>query len=501
MKVKVETETTVGELIDLEQNNILQVNHEYQRGLRWTDIQKRMFIDSIFRGYSIPGFYFHEKQKSAGGITNTYYDIVDGQQRINAIYQYSEGAFALLDPADDSPFRFPTFVKDDPCPWGGKRFSELSEDLRLQLTDEKVTIHKIVTDNENSIRDLFIRLQGGTPLNPQEKRDSWPGNFTDFVLKTGGKREVAKWPGMPLFIEVAKAGDSRRRQLAAQTFMLFWYVRNEARFVDIKSRNIDEFYHEHVGFDESSTNAREFEKICTVLHGALDGQPKLAGHYLIHLVLFADMLRSEYAQGWASHLGSKLHVFDCRRDEAVKAEKTGAKTEHVRYYTEYGRWTQTQADIGSNIRRRHVFFVNEMLKLLDPRKLDPNADFSELERKVVFFRDREECQWCRMHEDYHKVSWQDCEIHHVLPHSLGGPTDLSNAALVHRDCHPRRNSDVESFGRWWRERIGLGDPETQSPGPSKSELPQDGTQAKFSFQGKAIHGFGARSEIGLARGT
>ena len=186
MEVTVETGMTVGELIELEQNKILQVNHEYQRGLRWTEVQKRMFIDSIFRGYSIPAFYFHEKQTSAGGITNTYFDIVDGQQRINAVYQYSEGAFALLDPADDSSFRFPTFVKDDPCPWGGKRFSELSEDLKSRLRDHKVTIHKIATDNENSIRDLFIRLQGGTPLSPQDKRDSWPGNFTEFVLKMGG---------------------------------------------------------------------------------------------------------------------------------------------------------------------------------------------------------------------------------------------------------------------------------------------------------------------------
>ena len=289
---------------------------------------------------------------------------------------------------------------------------------------------------------------------------------------------------MPLFTEIAKASDSRRRQLAAQAFMLFWHVRNETRFVDIKSRNIDEFYHEHVGFDEDSFDAKRFQTICMVLQDALYGQPKLVGHYLIHSVLLADMLRSEYAQGWASHLGSKLHEFDRRRDEAVKAEKTGAMTEHARYYAEYGRWTQTQADIGSNIRRRHAFFVEEMLKMLAPKKLDPKAAFSELERKIVFFRDREECQWCRMYEDSHKVSWQDCEIHHVLPHGRGGATELNNAALVHRDCHPKSDSDVERFGLWWRERRGREVPETEHPFATRGELPQDGTQAKFDFGGK-----------------
>lgn len=53
MEVKIEIEWTIGHLIDFQKNRFLAVNHEYQRGLRWTEIQKRMFIDSIFRGYSM----------------------------------------------------------------------------------------------------------------------------------------------------------------------------------------------------------------------------------------------------------------------------------------------------------------------------------------------------------------------------------------------------------------------------------------------------------------
>lgn len=137
MKVAVKSEYTVDDLIELKRQSILRVNHEYQPGLRWTEMQKRMFIDSIFRGYSIPAFYFHKNEKSAGSITNTYFDIVDGQQRIDAIYSYSEGAFTLFDPSDDSGFRFPNFVKDDPCPWGGKRFIDLPEDLKEKTKKPK----------------------------------------------------------------------------------------------------------------------------------------------------------------------------------------------------------------------------------------------------------------------------------------------------------------------------------------------------------------------------
>ena len=75
MGVDIETEWTVGDLIDCQRNNILQVNHEYQRGLRWTDMQKQMFIDSIFRGYSIPAFYFHKKRKHPRAVSQTRFSI------------------------------------------------------------------------------------------------------------------------------------------------------------------------------------------------------------------------------------------------------------------------------------------------------------------------------------------------------------------------------------------------------------------------------------------
>ena len=177
MEIETATDWTVGDLIENQHQQILRVNREYQRGLRWNDMQKRMFIDSIFRGYSIPAFYFHRKETSTTFATNTHFDIVDGQQRVDALQSYCEDAFELLDPSSDVGFRFPNFVRDEPCPWGGKRFSDLPEDLKVRLMSHQVVVFLISTGNENSIRDLFIRLQGGTPLTPQDKRDSWPGNF------------------------------------------------------------------------------------------------------------------------------------------------------------------------------------------------------------------------------------------------------------------------------------------------------------------------------------
>ncbi len=486
MEIKVKLDWTVGQLINFEQEQVLRVNHEYQRGLRWNEMQKRMFIDSIFRGYSIPAFYFHKKQTSTVPFQNTHFDIVDGQQRIDAIYSFSEDAFALLDPSEDSSFRFPNFVKDIPCPWGGNRFGELPKEIQDQLKNHKVVVYEITTENENTIRDLFIRLQGGTPLTPQDKRDSWPGNFTEFVLKTGGKSGVDKWYGLPLFKEISAGNESRKRQLVAQIFMLFWKVKNEMKFCDIKSANIDEFYHSQVDFDETSNEARRFEKICGILYEAFRGKPRVVGHYLIHLFLFADMLLDEYTHGWEHHLASKLFEFDKRRLQAAKEVKDTSEATYTRYYTEYGRLTQTQSDDARTIRRRHAFFTEEMLKLLSPKKLDPVRSFSELERKTIFFRDMEVCQWCKMTGESHKVLWDECEIHHITPHTHGGPTDIENAALVHRDCHPKSQAKVDEFREWWQRSLDI--EKVTQPKSGREFPPPDGTKAKFECRGRQYLG-------------
>ena len=484
MEIRVDNQLTIGDLIKLEEVNVLRVNREYQRGLRWTDMQKRMFIDSIFRGYSIPAFYFHEVTTEAGTIQNTYFEIVDGQQRVNAIYSFSEDAFALLNPTEDSSFRFPNFVRKYPCPWGGKRFSELSADLQRQLLEHKVVVYQITTDDENLIRDLFIRLQGGTPLTPQDKRDSWPGKFTEYVLKVGGKSGVDRWYGFSVFKEVAKvSNESKRRQLAAQVFMLFWTKRNEVKFCDIKSSNIDDFYHAQVDFDEKSDEAKQFEKICGVLYEAFRGKPKIYGHYLIHSFLFVDALLDEYAPGWESRYAGKVFEFDTNRQNAAKAIKNKQEPENPRYYNDYGRLTQTQSDNESTIKRRHAFFVEEMLKLLSPTKKDPTRNFSDLERQAIFFRDMEGCQWCRMKGVDHKVLWTECEVHHVMPHSKGGQTEIQNGALVHSGCHPKAEYDVELFKEWW-SGLGL---ENESDDHSNT-LPPDGTSVKFSYRGTDYFG-------------
>src|SRR6266513_445631 len=197
---------TVGDIIDLRSQQMLVVNPEYQRGVVWTLSQKKKLVDSVLRGYPIPLIYLHHIQQQAGKLVSQRYEVIDGQQRINALSDYHDGAFRLFDPVkDEAEARFPDFITKQPCPWGGKIFADLAPGMKEELLKTTLRIVQIQTHDGNEARDLFVRLQAGMPLNSQEKRDAWPGQFTDFFLRLGGKTGLAKYPGHDFFNVLLRA--------------------------------------------------------------------------------------------------------------------------------------------------------------------------------------------------------------------------------------------------------------------------------------------------------
>ena len=214
----------VDHLLEWNRANMLAPNSEYQRGSVWTTPQKMRLVDSVMRGSPIPLIDLNHIRKEVAGAQRDDFEIIDGQQRIDALHEFMEGHFKLFDPiADEAAAQFPSFIKEQPCRWAGKSFEELDKEEQIRFRDTELSVVMIQTDAQNEARDLFIRLQAGMPLNAQEKRDAWPGNFTEYILKIGGKPEIPRYPGNEFFNAVMKARKRNRgdyRQLAAQMFLL-----------------------------------------------------------------------------------------------------------------------------------------------------------------------------------------------------------------------------------------------------------------------------------------
>lgn len=450
MKAEPSTQT-VGELLELKKYNMLYANPEYQRGTVWTPAQKKRLVDSVLRGYPIPLIYLHHIQKQVKAAKRDDYEIIDGQQRINALYEYREGSFKLFDPvADEEEARFPSFIQQQPCPWGGKRFDELPAGLQAQMLDTALNVVFIETDVANEARDLFIRLQAGMPLNSQEKRDAWPGKFTEYILKLAGKPEIARYPGHDFFRDVMKAKANKRgefRQLAAQMVMLYLTRKQTGRFCDINRDSIDSFYHTHLDFDTASAPVLRLNHILDELTRLLgDGKrKKVVGHEAMSLVLLVDSLLENYTPTWRAKLPEAFDKFRLKVTQGA-ASRYDTPDE---FWLKYGVLTRTNSDRADTIERRHQFFVEKMLSYVKPQLKDPTRAFGELERELIYFRDERKCQLKGCGAE---VNWSDAEVHHVDEHSKGGATALENGALVHKWCHPKSAKAVAEFSAHWKKK-------------------------------------------------
>lgn len=428
---------------------MLAANPEYQRGVVWSQTQKKKLIDSLMRGYPLPIIYLHHIKRGVSKYARDDFEIIDGQQRLNAIYEFSQGAFPLFDPKkDEAVARFPAFIRDAPCPWAGKRFSELSEELQHQFKSTELSVAHVETDQVNEVRDLFVRLQSGLPLNHQETRDAWPGNFTDFILRLGGKPELARYPGHPLFTSTLgmKPGSDRgkTRQLAAQLSMLILSRRgfggSSGTLCDINADAVNRFYYDNLDFDVEGQDAQRIFAVLNQLHQLLAGskRPKLHGHDAIHAALLIDALSEEYAPSWQDQFPAALDRFSAGLAEGKKANQEGKPHE---YWSMYAQWTRVNSDRFDVIERRHRFYVEQMMKYMQPLKLkDPNRLFGELDRTVLFYRQNKCCAVCDG-----SMNWEDVEVHHVEEHYQGGPTTLENGAAVHKACHPKGPSATQAF--------------------------------------------------------
>jgi hypothetical protein len=431
---------TIKQLMKIRESNMLTINSEYQRGPVWKESQQKKLIDSVLRGYPLPLIYLHVKKietMNLKGISNVTekYEIIDGQQRINSLYQYSQGHFKLFDPEkDDKIARFPKFIKDVPCEWANCFYADLTEELKEKFDSTELAYVRVDTDNEDEARDLFIRLQAGTPLNDQEKRDAWPGGYTEFVLRFAGKRNNIKFPGHDFFNNWVKKASPRNvkdtglsRKLCAGLGMLYLRHATNGNWIDIKTQNIDEFYHQNLGLEMNDPRVARFNNLLNLALECLNGYTgkKLDDHEVYHIILLLDSLYDDYTKSWVASFQKALDNF---RKEFAYAKKF----KEGEYFQNYAMLTSSSASSSNSLKTRHNFFTKKMFETLNPILKDKARLYGELEREILYYRYEKKCQICGT-----DISWNDLEIHHVDQHQHGGKTILENGIPVHKKCHPK----------------------------------------------------------------
>ncbi len=166
------TSFTIAEYCQQMVDRSIVVNRNYQRSNAvWPPAARSFLIDTILNGFPIPKLSLYQKTELI--TRKTTKEIVDGQQRSNAILEFYNDKLRVSSKGN----------------FQGKSYSTLSDSEKQSFVDYSLSIDLFVDATEADIRELFRRVNSyNVPLNPQEKRHStYQGLFKWFILEQSNR--------------------------------------------------------------------------------------------------------------------------------------------------------------------------------------------------------------------------------------------------------------------------------------------------------------------------
>ena len=156
---------SINDFIEWEKAKALELNPFFQRRPVWSDKAKSFLLDTILRGKPIPKIFI--RQKINVTTRTSVREIVDGQQRMRTILSYIKDGFVV--------------TKRHNPEYGGKPFSQLSEEIQSQVLSYEVSVDLLINLPDGEILDIFSRLNSyAVILNEQEKLNAT--HFGSFKL-------------------------------------------------------------------------------------------------------------------------------------------------------------------------------------------------------------------------------------------------------------------------------------------------------------------------------
>lgn len=212
----------------MSQGTKIDMDAPYQRhGRLWSKADKAFLIDSILNNYDIPKIYmadftFGNVRLNRKGLP---YAIIDGKQRLESMFDFFSGALVL-----DDEF---VFQENPSLKLGGLGYTDLSRnypEVADIFNNYPLSVVHIITDEEEKINELFVRLNRSKPLTGAEIRNAMTGPLPN-IVRLLANHELFK----SSIRFTTKRGQDKN---AATKVLLFEYM---GQMVETKRLNLDKF--------------------------------------------------------------------------------------------------------------------------------------------------------------------------------------------------------------------------------------------------------------------
>ena len=422
------------------------VRPPYQRKNVWTKRKKQALLDSLFRRYYVPKIVLRKIKLAEKDKKN---EVIDGQQRIRVAQAFYEDELPLPQSLTDL----------DPC-LPGRKYTDLPVKVR-QFVDKTlrydVDTIKGIDDPRNpehqqTAAEIFWRLQQGETLNYMEvahaRLSSLPRNFVvkyadDLSFDYDSYEPIENNPHTHAFFGTITRPNTRMQHLALLTRLLI--LEEQGGPADISDTNVSQFIENGQDPDgigdysyEATPQARATLANMRAFHQMFrndvadgHGMKELQAEYvIISLYLLLRHLRKHYVFG-----GKEQELFrgftiwfDQRRRERREDDS------EIQVFTSLRQQSGREIKIRDRVIRQ-LFFEYARMKEFDVLTKHERRRFSESERIAIYRAVEGVCQECSrqgLSDEEARVPWSEYEADHVIPHSLGGATDVENAQVLCR---------------------------------------------------------------------
>jgi hypothetical protein len=419
----------------------------YQRKVVWSRGKKQSLMDSLFRRYYIPKLVIREVRLSDDRTVN---EIIDGQQRITTVQDFFANCYPL-----------PKSLEDVSPDLPGKYYKDLDTDIR-KFIDKSLKYQADVIKNIEKPDDvkhqiiateIFWRLQQGETLNYMEVAHAQLSSLTrNFIVKYSddltfdyNKYEpVDNNPDKLPFFGLLNVDNNRMKHL--QFMARFVMIELGGGYADLSDRKIEEFINNAKADNgigdysyENETAAQEVLRTLRTFYDIFKDDPILdenngikelsVEYFIISTYLLIRHLRKHYVID--NQMKETIKNFIYNFYQRWKTYDESADNDMLSF-SNHRQQGENDLEIRDRIMRQ-IFFEYLKENNLEIKEKDKQRAFSELDRIIIYRRDKGMCQQCLRDgkpENEVKVSWSDYQADHVLPHSKGGQTIIENGELL-----------------------------------------------------------------------
>ncbi|TLW93161.1 DUF262 domain-containing protein [Saccharomonospora piscinae] len=300
---------------------------DWQREKVWNKDQQRRLIDSILRGWKLPKFYFQRTSTNPDT-----FDVVDGQQRLNAIWGFMSNEIELSSEAA--------------AEFGARTYKDLSDAQSDAFDDYEIEYDVIITASDDEVKEFFQRLQAGLPLTTSEKLNSIHSKLRDFCSRQSKH---------PFFTECTTVANRRFEHfdICAKVLTL------EIEGIDSGTRfdDIAKMFNDNASFSSSSGVARRVRSVLNLLRESFPAESKaLRQRSMVQSVmtLACHLKRAGFSDAELKKLGPFIERFSSERLRQVELGNSADDPDYIAFQK------TVNANVKSGASRRHEILLKKL---------------------------------------------------------------------------------------------------------------------------------------------